>query len=175
MDAQDKKHSPALPSEWAYHPLSSLSLYRLACEKLKGGTPVMSNVEQVQWESDCIAFMHHLTDACKSCLRTYNCPNCSINTAKALLKRKDEIGSQHRKSDKPINQIKIRSREILGILGKAGKPLRARDIKLQSTSSRNIKWWTLKRLVNKGLVHKCRVKNIYGRYETAYYTKGKEQ
>ncbi|MBQ4199615.1 MAG: hypothetical protein II649_07005 [Kiritimatiellae bacterium] len=138
----------------------------------------MSTVEQANWERDCVAYMRTLADHCKNCLRTYNCPNCDIATAKALLRRKDEIGMRHTTLiDKPKdpNSLKARYREILTILRKAGKPLRARDIVLRTTKSRNVKWWTLNRMVNKGMIWKTRVKNFYGRYEAAYYTKGKKQ
>lgn len=138
----------------------------------------MSTVEQANWEHRCISFMKQLADTCKDCLRTYNCPNCAIATAKALVQQKDQIGIRHHHLiDKPNdpNSIKARCKEIIGILKKAEKPLRSRDIHLRTTTSRNIKWWTLKRLVNKGEIRKCRIKNIYGRYETAFYMKGKEQ
>ena len=44
---------------------------------------------------------------------------------------------------------------------------------MRTTRSRNVKWWTLNRMVFKGMVWKTRVKNSYGRYEAAYYTKEK--
>lgn len=138
----------------------------------------MSTVEQANWERDCVAYMRTLANHCNGCLRTYNCPNCDIATAKALLKRKDEIGMRHTMLiDKPKDpySIKARYREILTILRKAGKPLRARDIVLRTTRSRNVKWWTLNRMVSKGWIWKTRVKNFYGRYEAAYYTKGKHK
>ena len=138
----------------------------------------MSTVEQANWERDCVAYMRTLANHCKGCMRTYNCPNCEIAQTKTLLKRKDEIGMRHTMLiDKPKDpySLKARYREILTILRKAGKPLRARDIHLRTTRSRNVKWWTLNRMVFKGMVWKTRVKNSYGRYEAAYYTKGKEQ
>lgn len=138
----------------------------------------MSTVEQANWERDCVAYLRSLQNHCTECLRRYNCPVCEITTAKALLKRKDEIGMRHTMLiDKPKdpNSLKARYREILTILRKAGKPLRARDIQLRTTRSRNVKWWTLNRMVNKGIIWKTRVKNFYGRYEAAYYTKGKAQ
>ena len=138
----------------------------------------MSTVEQADWERDCVSYMRTLADHCRGCLRTYNCPNCDIATAKALLKRKDEIGMQHTiLIDKPKDpySLKARYREILTILRKAGKPLRARDIVLRTTRSRNVKWWTLNRMVSNGLIWKTRIKNFYGRYEAAYYTKRKHK
>ena len=138
----------------------------------------MSTVEQANWERDCVAYMRTLAGRCSFCLRTYNCPNCDSATAKALLKRKDEIGMRHTMLiDKPKDpySLKARYREILTILRKAGKPLRARDIVLRTTRSRNVKWWTLNRMVSKGWIWKTRIKNFYGRYEAAYYTKGKKQ
>lgn len=151
----------------------------MATPELAGGKAVMSTVEQANWERDCIAFMRYLSEKCRSCMRTYNCPNCDIATAKAILKRKDEIGLRHHNLiDKPRDpySLKARYREILSILRRAGKPLRARDILLSTTKSRNVKWWTLNRMVFKGIISKTRVKNIYGRYESAYYyTKGKPE
>lgn len=142
----------------------------------------MSTEEQAKWEQATIAYLRNLTDACRNCLKTYNCPNCIVTTAKTLLKRKEEIGLHHRflidKKKDPYS-LKARYREIINTLRKAGKPLRARDIRLVSTTSRNLKWWTLKRMNAKGLIRKCRVKNIYGKWESAYYlppktsTKGK--
>ena len=132
----------------------------------------MSTVEQANWERDCVAFMRTLANHCKGCMRTYNCPNCEIGTAKSLLKRKDEIGMRHTMLiDKPKDpySLKARYREILTILRKAGKPLRARDIHLRTTRSRNVKWWTLNRMVFKGIIWKTRVKNSYGNLECAYY------
>ena len=119
-------------------------------------------------------FMRHLTDICRGCLRRSNCPNCDIQTAKNLVERKNRMGVFHRTLiDKPRdpNSLRARYREIIGILRRAGKPLRARDIVLRTTRSRNVKWWTLHRMVNKGMIWKTRVKNIYGRYEAAYYTR----
>ena len=89
----------------------------------------MSTVEQANWERDCVAYLRSLQNHCTECLRRYNCPMCEITTAKALLKRKDEIGMRHTMLiDKPKdpNSLKARYREILTILRKAGKPLRAR-------------------------------------------------
>ena len=138
----------------------------------------MSTVEQANWERDCVAYMRTLANSCKNCVRTYNCANCAVAPAKQLLKRKDEIGMRHTLLiDKPKDpySLKARYREIIGILRKAGKPLRARDIVLRTTRSRNVKWWTLNRMVSKGLIWKTRIKNFYGNFEVAYYTKGKEK
>ena len=137
-----------------------------------------STVEQANWERDCVAYMRDLTNNCKGCMRRYNCSNCSIQTAKNLLQRKEQLGMCHRNLiDKPRDpfSLKARYREIVGILRKAGRPLRARDIILRTTRSRNVKWWTLNRMVFKGMIWKTRVKNFYGRYEAAYYTKGKHK
>ncbi len=137
----------------------------------------MSTVEQANWERDCVAYMRTLANHCSGCLRTYNCPNCDIATAKALLKRKDEIGMRHTMLiDKPrdLFSLKARYREIVGILRKAGKPLRARDIILRTTRSRGVKWWTLNRMVSKGWIWKTRVRNYYGNLESAYYVREKK-
>lgn len=75
--------------------------------------------------------------------------------------------------DKPKDpySLKARYREILTILRKAGKPLRARDIVLRTTRSRNVKWWTLNRMVSNGWIWKTTVLNFYGHREAAYYIK----
>ena len=133
---------------------------------------MMNNVEQAKWDEMAMAYLRHLCDACRGCLKTYNCPNCLIGTAKNLVRMKEEIGM--RQVGRPKDPVEVRQKEILNILRKADRPLRAREIRLQSTASRNVKWWTLKRMVGKGLICKCRVKNFYGRQEVAYYTKGKK-
>ena len=150
----------------------------MAFKQLKGGASLMSTVEQANWERDCVDYMRHLTNMCSGCMRRYNCLNCDINTAKSLLQRKEQMGLAHTVLiDKPgdPNSLKARYREILSILRRAGKPLRARDIHLRTTRSRGVKWWTLNRMVFKGMIWKTRVKNPYGRYEAAYYTKGKHK
>ena len=137
-----------------------------------------STVEQANWEKDCIAYMRHLADNCKSCMRRYNCPNCAIQQAKNLLQRKEQLGIQHRNLIDKLrdpHSLKARYREIIGILRKAGKPLRARDIILRTTRSRNVKWWTLNRMVYKGMIWKTSVRNAYGNREAAYYVKDKKK
>lgn len=131
----------------------------------------MSTMEQQNWERDCVAYLRHLSNSCADCLRRYNCANCAIATAKALLKRKEEIGMRHRQViDKPgdAHSLKSRYREILDILRAANSPLRAREIILRTTRSRNTKWWTLKRMVQKGIIRQTRALNLYGKFECAY-------
>lgn len=139
----------------------------------------MSTMEQQNWERDCVAYLRHLSNSCADCLRRYNCVNCAITTAKALLKRKEGIGMRHRQViDKPgdAHSLKARYREILNVLRAANRPLRTREIVLRTTRSRNAKWWTLRRMVQKGVIRQTRVLNLYGRSECAYvYTRKEKQ
>lgn len=133
-----------------------------------------STIQQAEWERDVIAYLNHLSGFCSSCMRRDNCSQCEIPTAKGLLARKREIGIQHKmlidKKKDPYS-LKSRYREIVGILKRAGKPLRTRDIILRTTISRNVKWWTLNRMVSRGIIRKTRVLNFYGHYEAAFYWK----
>lgn len=138
----------------------------------------MSTTAEANWERDVMSYLHDLEGRCSECLRRYNCANCDIARAKTLAKRKREIGSAHRKLiDKKRDPYSLRARynEILTILRDVGRPLRAREIILRTTQSRNVKWWTLNRMVAKGLICKTRVLNFYGRPEAAYYTKEKNK
>lgn len=140
-----------------------------------------STIQQADWERDCIAYLTHIADYCTTCMRRGNCQNCEVPRAKGLLERKRQIGIQHKMlidKQKDPYSLKSRYREIVSILKKAGKPLRTRDIILRTTISRNVKWWTLNRMVSRGLIRKTRVKNFYGRYEAAFYwknTKGEKK
>ena len=138
---------------------------------------VGSTIQQAEWERDVIAYLNHISDYCRNCMKRHECNECEVNRAKTLLERKKQIGIQHKQlidKQKDPYSLKARYREIIGILKKAGKPLRTRDIILRTTISRNVKWWTLNRMVSRGLISKTRVKNFYGRYEAAFYWKNRK-
>ena len=111
------------------------------------------NVVRQMWERDCAEYLQRLVDNnCKSCMYRNNCDICDISRAKVLHDRYAVIGqtpvvqNPQRNRD---NHLKNRYREIVAILRRAGRPLRAREIVLRSTVSRNVKWWTLRRMVAK--------------------------
>ena len=179
MVAQNEQRRAALPPERAHAPLSAFDVPRVAFRKLEAGkVVVMADVLRQTWERDCATYLQWLVDEhCKGCLRKSSCDICDISRARVLIDRYSAI-RQMQPADVPhkANMLGIRYREILSILRRADKPLRTREIHLRSTVSRNVKWWTLRRMLTKGLIRKTRVKNIYGRYEVAYYTqKGKQQ
>ena len=143
----------------------------------------MADVLRQNWERDCATYLQWLVDEhCKGCMQKYRCETCALARGKALLDRYAALRNllppdgEHPPRRNKASTLSMRYREISRQLRNAGKPLRAREIVLRSTASRNIKWWTLRRMLAKGLIFKTRVKNIYGRYEVAYYTKkGKQQ
>ena len=130
------------------------------------------NVVRQMWERDCAEYLQRLVDNnCKSCTYRERCDRCDISRAKVL---RDRYAAIRQTPDAPIPQrrdshLKNRYREIVAILRRAGRPLRAREIVLRSTVSRNVKWWTLRRMVAKGIVRKTAIRNIYGNREAAYY------
>ena len=142
-----------------------------------GKVVVMADLLRQTWERDCATYLKWLVDThCAECLHKTLCETCDLTRAKVLLDNYAVIRRmQPANAPRKQNALGVRYREILSILRRAGKPLRTREIHLRSTVSRNVKWWTLRRMLAKGLIHKTRVKNIYGRYEVAYYTQKEKQ
>lgn len=134
-------------------------------------------LQQAEWERDVVAYLTHLAGFCSNCMRRENCPTCEVPRAKSLFVRKRNMVQTRYVIDKmkDPHSLKARYREIVGILKRAGKPLRTRDIILRTTISRNVKWWTLNRMVSKGLIRKTRVRNFYGNMEAAFYVVQKKK
>ena len=184
MVSTDAQRRAALPPERTHAPLPAIRVYVVALRQLQARkVVVMADVLRQNWERDCATYLQWLVDEhCKGCMQKYRCETCALARGKALLDRYAALRNllppdgEHPPRRNKASTLSMRYREISRQLRNAGKPLRAREIVLRSTASRNIKWWTLRRMLAKGLIFKTRVKNIYGRYEVAYYTKkGKQQ
>lgn len=103
-------------------------------------------------EQRVIAFVRSVANECTTCLRrhTGNCAHCRAMWANSLMK---EINLElHGKAKEIDYSLAARIGKIMLVLKTKGRPMMSREINLEGTCSFQLKLWTLKHMVKKGII-----------------------
>lgn len=126
-------------------------------------------------EKRTIAFLRTFAERCKSCLRRNpdNCFDCPARAAKNIIVTYDQESS----NALPILDYSLAAREkmIIEALAKADKPLAAHDINLHDYCTRQLKHWTLKRLMRLGFIVRIEIADDSGKTHFGYTLKEHKQ
>lgn len=103
------------------------------------------------------AFLCHLAHSCNTCLRKHMscCDSCDAHTARIIVNRMDADFPPPPYGEIDTSLAK-RMEVILDILRKANRPLRSIDIDTRDYCSKELKLWTLGRLISLGKVRRER-------------------
>ena len=99
------------------------------------------------------SFIRCLARECKSCFRRSetNCSGCYCRTACYIAARMDGQYAEPRTEE---SALVVRTRRILEILERAGRPLRANEIDVSDLCTKQVKFWTLGRMARHGTIEK---------------------
>lgn len=102
-------------------------------------------------EKRAVAFIRSIGNRCMPCMRRSeeNCRDCISRWANSILRDIDN-------ESKPSMDYSLQARMmmIVDCLGKAGRPLLSSEIDLKQSCTKQLKRWTLVRMVKNGLI--CR-------------------
>ena len=109
-------------------------------------------------EKRAIAFIRTIGNRCTSCLRRSEerCRNCISSWANEIL-HDYEIESV----PQPDYSLSARMMMIMDCLGKAGRPLLSSEIDMKQYCTKQLKRWTLMRLIRAGKVRRVKRNGAY--------------
>lgn len=105
-----------------------------------------------QTERRVVAFVRSVANDCCSCNRRsdYNCDHCHSLWANSLMREIElDVGGKTKEID---YSLAARIGKIMLALKTNGRPMMSREINLEGTCSFQLKLWTLKHMVKKGII-----------------------
>lgn len=109
-------------------------------------------------EKRAIAFIRTIGNRCTSCLRRNeeDCRNCVSSWANSILR-----DIENEAKPKIDYSLQARMMMIVDCLGKAARPLLSSEIDMKQYCTKQLKRWTLMRLVKAGKVKRVKRDGIY--------------
>ena len=93
-----------------------------------------------------LGFLKSLVGQCANCMRRHDCDNCFVKTAKFIL-HSIEADANAAVFGSPDYTIAYRMAKIEDILRAAGRPLMSSQIDTRDICSKQLKYWTLNKLM----------------------------
>lgn len=101
-----------------------------------------------------IAFVNTVAGRCASCLKRNdgNCARCLAAWANEIMADYEKNRLSAAGGGEIDYSLAARMARIVSAIGRAGRPLRSREIDMDGTCSWQLKWWTLRRMVRTGML-----------------------
>lgn len=111
-----------------------------------------------------LAFVNTVAGRCSSCLKRNdeNCRRCLAAWANEIMADYEKSLSADGGGEGIDYSLAARMARIVSAIGKAGHPLRSREIDMDGTCSWQLKWWTLRRMVRTGMLVRERIATANG-------------
>ena len=93
-----------------------------------------------------LGFLKSLVGQCANCMHRHDCDNCFVKTAKFIL-HSIEADANAAVFGSPDYTIAYRMAKIEDILRAAGRPLMSSQIDTRDICSKQLKYWTLNKLM----------------------------
>ena len=124
-------------------------------------------------EKKAIGFINTIANRCQSCLRrnAENCRNCISSWANEIMA--DYHQEQRNAITSEIDySLTARMMMIIDAIEKSGRQLLASEIELSDYCTKQLKYWTLTRMLNDGILGRSRSRGDGSRYR--YFIRNKK-